>query len=156
MEAVPAPSATISTTLSFNAPAVTAGCWGRIGVAVFRPLKNLIFSSFQFPTAWLLKAGSLLPCALLPFSHTCLRAATAGWNSCSLWATGLLLLLLLSTADLCASYLLSPSYLYLPLPPSLSQGSPITPSSLWLCLPQYLSILQFARVCVWFCVCVFR
>lgn len=52
-----------------------------------------------------------MPCALLPFSHTCLPAATAGWDSYSLWATGLLLLLpliLLSTADLCVSHLYLP------------------------------------------------
>lgn len=46
-----------------------------------------------------------MPCALLLFSHTCLPAATAVWDSGSLWATGRLLLLLLSTADLCVSHL---------------------------------------------------
>lgn len=54
-----------------------------------------------------------MPCALPPFSHTCLPAATAGWDSYSLWATGLLLLpllplILLSTADLCVSHLYLP------------------------------------------------
>lgn len=46
-----------------------------------------------------------MPCALLLFFHSH-PAATAGCGSCSLWATGLLLLL--STADLCVSHLYLP------------------------------------------------
>lgn len=85
-----------------------------------------------------------MPRALLPFSHTCLPAATAGWDSYSLWATGLLrLLLLLLPPPSCYPQLTSVCLIFislLSLSPTASISLPGKP---------YYSLL---RLCV--CVCV--